>query len=135
MNQSLAASMLQLFGAGGFGIVIGWYLYFVNRYRKTEVNLNDLVTLIGALGGGAVLTLFPARTDLFGAYGIGLFVGFFGYFLTLIVLVKTSDNFDFDWFLDGRRKRPQEPSYIPAEIETPPRPPMEPPADRSPINT
>ncbi len=127
MNQSLTASWLQLLGAGGFGVVIGWYLYYVNRYRKAEVKLNDLVTLIGALGGGAVLALFPARTDLFGAYGIGLFLGFFGYFLILILLVISSKNFDFDWFLDGRRKKPQSPYHIPAEIETPPLPAMEPP--------
>src|SRR5437773_2554434 len=117
MSQSSAASLLQLLGAGGFGVVIGWYLYFVNRYRKAEVKLDDLVTLVGVLGGGAILALFPARTDLFGAYGIGLFVGFFGYFLTLVLLVKSSRNFDFDWFLDGRRKKPQDPYLIPAEIE------------------
>lgn len=126
MNQSLTASMLQLLGAGGFGVVIGWYLYYVNRYRKAEVKLGDLVTLIGTIGGGAILALFPARTDLFGAYGIGLFVGFFGYFLALILLVSFSKNFDFDWFLDGRRKHPQSPYYIPPAIETPHLPPMEP---------
>ena len=135
MNQSLAASALQLLGAGGFGIVLGWYLYYVNRYRKSEVKLSDLVTLVGTLGGGAILALFPARTDLFGAYGIGLFIGFFGYFLTLNLLVKSSNNFDFDWFLDGRRKKPKDPYYIPSGIETPSRPPMEPPDDVSPINT
>ena len=125
MNQSLTASTLQLLGAGGFGFVIGWYLYYVNRYRKADVKLSDLVTLIGALGGGAVLALFPARTDLFGAYGIGLFVGFLSYFLTLILLVISSKNFDFDWFLDGRRKKPQNPYHIPTEIETPSLPPLE----------
>lgn len=98
---------MQLVGAGTFGVVIGWYLYYVNRHRKDEVKINDLVTLIGALGGGAILALFPARTDLFGAYGIGLFVGFFGYFVTLLFMVRRSENFDLDWFLDGRRKAPQ----------------------------
>ena len=28
----------------------------------------------------------PARTDLFGAYGIGLAIGFFGYFVVLLIL-------------------------------------------------
>jgi len=109
------ASLIQLLGAGGFGALIGWYLYYINRHRKADVQLSDLVTLVGILGGGAILSLFPARTDLFGAYGIGLFAGFFSYFLVLIVLVALSPNFDVDYFLDGRRKRPQEPYYIPPD--------------------
>ena len=101
MSQSLSASIFQLLGAGGFGVVIGWYLYYVNRYRKAEVKLGDLVTVIGTLGGGAILALFPARTDLFGAYGIGLFVGFFGYFLVLILLVISQKTLISIGFFDG----------------------------------
>lgn len=115
MNESQSANAIQLFGAAGFGAILGWYVYYINRYRKGDVQLSDLVTLIGILGGGGVLALFPARSDLFGAYGCGLFVGFFGYFVTLIVLVRLSSNFDVDWFLDGRRRRPVEPMYIPDE--------------------
>ena len=47
-------------GAFAFGLVIGWFTYFVNRYRK-EVALADVATIIGAIGGGAVLALFPPR--------------------------------------------------------------------------
>jgi len=104
-----------MLGAGGFGALIGWYVYYVNRYRKGDVQLSDLVTLIGAIGGGAVLVLFPQGSDLFGAYGIGLFAGFFGYLLMLIVLVKQSDNFTSDWFLDGRRKKPVDPDDAPGD--------------------
>jgi hypothetical protein len=105
MNET-DASFLQLLGAGGFGAVIGWYVYYVNRYRKDDVQLGDVVTLVGAIGGAAILTLFPAKTDLFGAYGIGLAVGFFGYFLALLVMVRISDKFHVEWFLDGRRTLP-----------------------------
>jgi hypothetical protein len=125
MNETQVASTIQLLGAVGFGALIGWYVYYINRYRTADVQLNDLVTLVGVLGGGAVLALFPAGTDLFGAYGIGLFIGFFGYFVVLNILVRISANFDTDWFLDGRRKRPKEPYYIPEEIVTPPLPPMD----------
>jgi hypothetical protein len=111
MEQS--ASSLQLWGAGGFGALIGWYVYYVNRYRKGDVQLGDITTLIGVLGGGAILALFPAKTDLFGAYGIGLFAGFFGYYLALIIKVAISKNFGVDWFLDGRRKRPADDEIIP----------------------
>ena len=45
------------------------------------MQLSHLVGLIGVIGGGAVLVLFPDSSDLFGAYGIGLAVGFFYSFL------------------------------------------------------
>lgn len=100
-----AASDLQQWGALCFGLVLGWFLYFLNRYRK-EVSLADLTTVIGAVGGGAILALFPAKTDLFGAYGIGLAIGFFGYFLVLMALVWKSKNFGVDYLIDGRRTLP-----------------------------
>jgi hypothetical protein len=109
---------VQLIGAGCFGMLIGWYVYYINRYRKGDVQLSDLVTLVGVIGGGTVLTLFPSGTDLFGAYGIGLAIGFFGYFLVLIILVSISGNFDRDWFLDGRRKLPDGTVFIP-QVGTP----------------
>jgi len=106
MSETQAASIIQILGAGGFGSLIGWYIYYINRHRKEDVKLNDLVTLVGIIGGGAVLTLFPARSDLFGAYGIGLAVGFFGYFCVLNFYVSKSQAFHGDWFLDGRCKKP-----------------------------
>ncbi len=113
MNEIQAASTIQLIGAGGFGALIGWYIYYINRYRTAEIQLNDLMTLVGVLGSGAILALFPAATDLFGAYGIGLFIGFFGYLIIVAILVRRSENFDADWFLDGRRKKLPEDYYIP----------------------
>ena len=126
MTSSQGASLLQLLGAGAFGIIIGWFVYYINRYRKGDVQFSDLVTVIGIIGGGAVLALFPTRSDLFGAYGIGLFIGFFGYFLTLVVLVSRSKNFTVDWFLDGRRRNLDASEYIPKdEHGYASRPPME----------
>lgn len=93
-------------GALGFGAVIGWYLYFINRYRKADVQIGDLTTVIGAIGGAAVLKMFGNDASLFGAYGIGIAAGFFGYFLVLIFLVGHSQTFNADWFLDGRRPNP-----------------------------
>jgi hypothetical protein len=98
------ASTVQLLGAGGFGALVGWYVYYINRHRTGGVRFQDLVSLIGTIGGGAVLALFPAGSDLFGAYGIGLFAGFFGYLLVLAVLVRLSPNFSVDYFIDGRRR-------------------------------
>jgi len=116
MSVNQTTSIIQLLGAFGFGSLIGWYVYFVNRHRKEDLKMNDLVTLIGILGGGAVLALFPSSTDLFGAYGIGLAIGFFSYFSLLNYYVsksmKTSHNFNTDWFLDGRCKKPSEDEQI-----------------------
>jgi len=102
-----AATTVQMLGAGGFGAIIGWLVYFINRYRQGDVQFSALTTVIGIPGGGAVLALFPAQTDLLGAYGIGLFVGFFSYFVFLMVWVRISPNFTVDWFLDGRSRRPR----------------------------
>jgi hypothetical protein len=79
---------IGLVGAAAFGALIGWYVYYINRYRKSDVQFSDLTTVIGILGGAAVLNLFPSQTSLFGAYGIGLFVGFFGYFASLLLLIR-----------------------------------------------
>jgi hypothetical protein len=95
---------IGLLGAAAFGALIGWYVYYINRYRKSDVQFSDLTTIIGILGGAAVLNLFPSATPLFGAYGIGLFVGFFGYFASLLLLIRSSDNFNADFLLDGRRR-------------------------------
>lgn len=113
MDETQGASVVQLLGAGAFGVIIGWYVYYINRYRKGDVQFSDLTTLVGILGGGAIVSLFKPETDLFGAYGIGLAVGFFSYFLTLLVMVRISRDFDVEWFLDGRRKAPDKGFVVP----------------------
>ena len=113
-RTAVQISDIQLWGAFGFGLLIGWYVYYINRYRTGEVQFSDLVTVIGVIGGAGILALFKPESDLFGAYGIGLAVGFFLYFLVLIVLVAVSPNFNADWFLDGRRREPTGEFKIPA---------------------
>lgn len=121
--QQTSTSTIQLVGAGCFGAIIGWYVYYINRYRKGDVQLGDLVTILGVIGGAGILALFKPESDLFGAYGIGLAIGFFSYFLVLVGLVAKSDNFDRDWFLDGRRRDPETGKFvIPADVATTYRP-------------
>ena len=108
------ASTIQKIGAGAFGAVVGWYVYYINRWRKDDVQLSDIVTLVGAIGGAAVLALFPEKSDLFGAYGIGLAVGFFLYFFILVILVNKAPGFSSAWFLDGRAPKPTDTEVVTA---------------------
>lgn len=74
-------SVVILIGSFAFGAVIGWTSYFIMRRAKPTA-LSDIATIIGTLGGATVLGLFDAKGSLFGAYAIGLAVGFFGYYVT-----------------------------------------------------
>jgi O-antigen/teichoic acid export membrane protein len=78
---------LPLVGALAFGIVIGWVTYRTLRRRTDTVGLSDIATVIGAVGGAAVTTLFDTD-DLFGAYCIGLFVGFFVYLIGAVTILR-----------------------------------------------
>ena len=111
---------METWGAFAFGTVLGWFLYFTNRYRRGETQLSDVATLIGVIGGGAVTALFgDAGTALFGAYGVGLAAGFFAYFVVLVVMVRNSGGvFGIAWFLDGRRKALHDDEIIPDGTRT-----------------
>ena len=95
-------SHIQNVGAFAFGCVLGWFAYYVNRYRAGKISVRDLGTFLGAVGGAAVLALFPAKSALFGYYGLGLGVGFLAYFLVLVLLVLLTPNWSLAFFLDGR---------------------------------
>ena len=104
---------LILLGTFLFGVVVGWQVYMINRYRTATVDLGDLATEIGLAAGGPVMNLCPSGTAMCGAYGIGMALGYFLYFLVLFSFVRRSPNFDVDWFLDGRRQAPQGDYIIP----------------------
>lgn len=71
---------IQDIGAGCFGLVIGWITYRTLRRNQSPVGLSDIASVIAAVGGGAVVSLFqPGRP--FAAYAIGLALGFFLYLL------------------------------------------------------
>jgi hypothetical protein len=83
---------LQLWGALAFGIVIGWITYRTLR-RGKESNIGDIASVIAAMGGGAVVALFPTGTDAFGIYGIGLAVGFFVYLAVSLLIAARTQSF------------------------------------------
>jgi hypothetical protein len=112
-EEQAEASNVLLLGSFAFGVFLGWFAYFVNRHRTGVVKLTDLGTVIAAVGAGAVLALFPAGTDMFGAYGIGLAVGFFAQLLILVIFVLASPDWSLAWFLDGRTPALKEGEWIP----------------------
>ena len=82
---------LPIIGAGCFGFVIGWVTYRTLRRRSGAAALSDIATVIGAVGGAAVTTLFRSE-DLFAGYSIGLAIGFIGY-LFLGSLTSSREEF------------------------------------------
>ena len=50
---------IQLWGAGAFGAILGWYTYFINRYRQDDVKLGDLVTLVVSSAVARYWRCFP----------------------------------------------------------------------------
>jgi uncharacterized membrane protein YeaQ/YmgE (transglycosylase-associated protein family) len=69
---------LAHWGALCFGLVVGWITYRTLRRREGTAALSDIATVLGAVGGAAVTAVFPDPA-LFGAYSIGLAIGFFAY--------------------------------------------------------
>ena len=67
-------------GALAFGLVIGWVTYRTLRKTNETVALSNIATVIGAVGGAAVTSLFDSQ-GLFAAYCIGLAIGFFLYLI------------------------------------------------------
>jgi len=79
-------------GAFWFGVVIGFITYRTLKHKK-DSGLSDIATVIGAVGGGAVLALFPMEGGRFDIYAIGLATGFFFYLvLSLVIIAVTKDG-------------------------------------------
>ncbi|MDQ1677832.1 MAG: hypothetical protein QOC93_2976 [Actinomycetota bacterium] len=72
-------------GAVCFGVVVGWITYRTLVRTPTAASLSDIATVIGAIGGAAVVGLF-ADQHLFGLYSVGLATGFFGYLATFYAI-------------------------------------------------
>ncbi len=70
------ATSLQLIGIGGLGIVLGIYAASILRVtNRTGPSIRDLLGVAIIFIGGLITAFFPASTDLFGAYGLGVFIG------------------------------------------------------------
>ena len=90
----MEASGLATVGAFCFGLVLGWVTYRTLRRREGGAQLGDIAGVAGAVGGGVVTTLPFDDPDVFGAYAIGLAVGFFSYLLSALMLARRSSEAD-----------------------------------------
>ena len=87
-------------GAFWFGVVIGYVTYRTLRH-KTSSGISDIAAVVGAVGGSAVLILFPTGTASFDHYGIGLAAGFFIYLALSLIIAWGFDTTD----SSGKAKR------------------------------
>jgi hypothetical protein len=90
-------------GAGCFGLVVGWFTYFVMRRSETK-DIKDIGTLIGAIGGGAILDLYDKSGPLFGIYAIGLLAGAVLYLVVFWKLVGKDKMAE--WITSGKANAP-----------------------------
>lgn len=72
-------------GAFWFGVVIGFVTYRTLHHKKEAV-IGDLAAVFGAIGGAAVLSLFPLEGGRFDEYAFGLAFGFFLYLVISLVI-------------------------------------------------
>lgn len=78
-------------GALCFGVVMGWVTYRTLRRTREAVALSNIATVLGAVGGAAVTSIFASQI-LFSWYCIGLTAGFFGYLAIAVLGMR-----DVDW--------------------------------------
>ncbi len=78
-------SFISGLGATFFGLIVGWMAYWILRLRAGAFVLSALITIIGVIGGAAVIALFKSDV-LFGWYSVGLVIGFFAYFAVVLIL-------------------------------------------------
>lgn len=72
-------------GPFAFGLVIGWVTYRTLRHRPGSSSISDIATVLGAVGGGVVTTLFQNEIT-FAWYSVGLAVGFFLFYILGILI-------------------------------------------------
>jgi len=70
-----------------FGVVIGWITYRTLRRTNETVAISNIASVIAAVGGGDVTTLFK-DANAFAWYSIGLEVGFFLYLILGATVLK-----------------------------------------------
>ncbi len=75
-----------LWGAASFGLVVGYITYRTLARTTETAAITDLATVIGAIGGGTIMTIYgPSNGALFAMYSFGLLVGMVVYLILSVV--------------------------------------------------
>jgi hypothetical protein len=107
-------------GALAFGLVIGWVTYRTLRRRSGRAKITDVATVIGAVAGAGVTAIFDKPT-LFGYYGVGLAIGFFGYLAVAMKVLGAKAVVGVDGFM-GDFDRPAQAPAAPVAHRREPEP-------------
>jgi hypothetical protein len=67
-------------GALVFGLVVGFITYRTLIRTTDNAAITDLAAVIGAIGGGAITTLYDPSSTAFAWYAIGLALGMLVFF-------------------------------------------------------
>jgi hypothetical protein len=95
---------IPIIGASFFGAVVGWLAH--NVFQRAELlNVSWLASIIGVVGGGAVMAIFPERSPMFGAYCIGLGFSFFARVLTYPITKAISDEMELEKLKETKRQQ------------------------------
>lgn len=88
--------MLSFLGTGAFwfGIVIGFITYRTLRHKKAA-GISDIAAVIGAVGGTAIIALFPTQSGNFDNYAYGLAAGLFVYLAFAIMFARNKKVSEF----------------------------------------
>lgn len=109
---------LPLWGASGFGAILGWLAYHVFKSAE-KLDVRWLGSLVGVLGGGAVTALFDRKDEMFGAYAVGLALSFFVAVLTLPIVKALADEMRADAKKAKSKIKPSQPSVTTTMDVTP----------------
>jgi hypothetical protein len=78
---------LTFSGAVCFGVVVGYITYRTLARTTDKAAITDLASVLGAIGGGTVLTIYgPADGALFALYSIGLLGGMVLYLVASLAI-------------------------------------------------
>lgn len=77
----------------------GFITYRTLKHKK-DAGISDIASVIGAVGGAAVVALFPAGSNRFDEYAIGLALGFFLFLVIFQVIAWVSNADRATQFLD-----------------------------------
>jgi hypothetical protein len=96
---------VELIGAFAFGVSVGYITYRTLARSTEKAQVSDIASVLGAVGGGAVTSLFHEDGSAFGWYAIGLALGMVIY-LVLSLLLRGKEEVGASVLGEGEQAAP-----------------------------